>query len=262
MLSLSTEPDVQLRLSQMKTLRRAIKRLIGTNGNPFLPARSLAHLEAVRTYELQHVLGSFPPRCRVLEIGAGSGWQARHLSKLGFDVHAIDIASSNYSTDRVWPVEDYDGFHIPYPDRSFDCVFSSNAMEHIPHVREFQAEISRVLKDSGVVVHLVPSASWRFWTNLTNPIRYFSPPLVHGEHSANALTEIWRFRRAWWNQLFRATGWSVISARGNELFYTGCSVADAHLSMKRRRVLSRYLGSACNVFVLKKASPPGSSQSR
>jgi hypothetical protein len=39
-------------------------------------------------------------------------------------------------------------------------------MEHIPHVESFQSEIHRVLKPGGVVVHLMPTAAWRWWTFL------------------------------------------------------------------------------------------------
>jgi len=237
----------------MQMLRRTLKRLIGPHGNPLLPARSMEHLEAIRTAELEHVLDFLPARCALLEIGSGSGWQAKRLSTLGFSVEAIDVPSSNYVSTRVWPVREYDGTRIPFLDESFDCVFSSNTLEHIPHVREFQREILRVLKPGGIAVHVVPSASWRVWTNLTNPLRYFTPPLRHGEHASNALTEMLYFRRGWWENLFRSSGWVIKSAGGNGLFYTGCSVADSHLSIKRRRALSRILGSACHVFVLAKA---------
>ena len=103
----------------------------------------------------------------ILEIGAGAGWQASLLSQKGFAVEAIDIEQSNYSEQRIWPVRDYDGVHIPFADNSFDFVFSSNVLEHILHVEQFQAEIKRVLKPKGIAVHVLPSVNWRFWTNIS-----------------------------------------------------------------------------------------------
>jgi SAM-dependent methyltransferase len=238
----------------MRTLRRALKQWIGQDGNPLLPVRSMRHLEAIRTFELDHVLNHLRAGREILEIGAGTGWQARRLSELGFKVHAIDVADSNYSAARVWPVDAYDGKLIPFPNASFDYVFSSNTLEHIPHVSEFQSEIHRVLRPQGRALHLVPSATWRVWTNLTNPLRYFSPPIRHGEHASNAFTEAFYFRRAWWARLFQVTGWTIEFAGGNGLFYTGCSVADARLSIHRRHALSAVFGSSCHVFVLKKAN--------
>lgn len=231
-------------------LRKLLKPYIGSSGNPLLPARTMEHLAQIRMQELHVILKYLPASARVLEIGAGTGWQAQRLFEAGFKVEAIDVPVSNYAGDRIWPVRDYDGHAIPFEDQSFDCVFSSNTLEHIPHVRDFQSEIQRVLRPDGVAVHLLPSAPWRIWTNLTNPIRYFTPPLAHGEHAGNAFSEIWYFRRAWWKRLFAETGWRVDSISGNGLFYTGCSIADRHLTIPARMRLSRLLGSSCNVYVL------------
>jgi len=113
-----------------------------------------------------------PKGSYVLEIGSGAGWQAAVLSQKGFEVEAIDIEQSSYSAQRVWPVRDYDGVHIPFADNSFDFVFSSNVLEHIPHIEQFQAEIKRVLKPGGIAIHILPTGVWRFWTNVTfYPVR-------------------------------------------------------------------------------------------
>jgi len=104
----------------------------------------------------------------ILEIGAGTGWQARTLAAHGYMVQALDTASSNYAASRIWPIVEYDGHHIPFPDGYFDIIFSSNVLEHIPHLYEFQTELKRVLKPDGVAIHVVPSGWWRFWTNVTH----------------------------------------------------------------------------------------------
>ncbi len=85
----------------------------------------------------------------------------------GYQVDAIDIPQSHYLDEAVFPVKVYDGRRIPFADASFDVVFSSNALEHIPHIEAFQAEIRRVLAPGGYAVHLMPSSSWCFWNNLT-----------------------------------------------------------------------------------------------
>lgn len=131
----------------------------------------LDFLERLRILELEKALELIrlekPDSRTFLEIGAGSGWQAKKLSERGNSVEAIDIKESDYLEHRIWPVRDYDGKHIPFPDDHFDVVFSSNVLEHIPHIIEFQKEIQRVLKPDGIAVHLLPSGSWRFWTTMT-----------------------------------------------------------------------------------------------
>lgn len=100
---------------------------------------------------------------RVLEIGGGDGWQAAQLSEVFASVTSIDIEGAHYGELQVHPVVEYDGHRIPLPDGSIDLVFSSNVLEHIPHVSEFQSEIPRVLSPAGRAVHVLPSASWVFW---------------------------------------------------------------------------------------------------
>ncbi len=243
--------------------------------------KSAAFRQAIRKYELEQVLSLMPPNSTILEIGAGAGWQAKLLAERGFQVEAIDIGSSRYKAQQVWPVLEYDGKHIPFPDHVFDAVFSSNTLEHIPHVATFVDEIRRVLKPGGIAVHLMPSATWRFWTicthypffphHLKKAVRSFNSrtsstgvgktrllldamydvliPSRHGERG-NVLTELYLFSRFAWLSLFHRTGWRVKACFTNRLFYTGHGLFGALLGLRSRRFMSHLLGSACNIFVL------------
>jgi SAM-dependent methyltransferase len=253
-----------------------------------------SHLEQIRLAELARAMAWMPAGARVLEIGAGTGWQARRLAAAGFDVTAIDVADSNYRRARVWPIIDYDGRRIPAEDASFDVVFSSNVLEHVDDVRCFLPETARVLRPGGRAVHLVPSATWRLWTSLTHYpyvigrlIALTAPRTAdsccegaqgegaasgggrasmlrkvlwsqrHGE-TGNALTELYFFSRRRWRRLFDETGWTVDAVGGNELFYSGYSIIGGSLSIEARSRLSRYLGSSCHLFVLSRADVGGS----
>lgn len=247
------------------------------------------HLQSIREHELDRVLARLRPGQRVLEIGAGAGWQARKVADAGCDVVAIDVAETNYLEQQVFPVATYDGERIPLPDRSVDVVFSSNVLEHIPHIERFQAEMERVLKPDGFAIHLMPSTSWRFWTSValyahvvksvfnwitkrpgpsaTTPtvavdkgtasprsisrtLRHALLPAVHGERG-NFITELHLFSARRWRRLFEAAGWRVESVQPNDLFYTGHAVIGAGLDITTRKALSRWFGSACNVYVLR-----------
>src|SRR6185295_18024588 len=97
-------------------------------------------LHVVREFELARIASYLPPGARVLEIGGGSGYQALRLGQLGFEVCAVDVAGSTYAADMVFPVQIYDGKHLPFPDESFDVVFSSNVLEHIREPGEVHRE--------------------------------------------------------------------------------------------------------------------------
>src|SRR5436309_5227023 len=106
---------------------------------------SLEQLDAIRTAEIEKIASFFPPKARVLEIGAGTGQQASELARRGFDVIAIEISNSSYAAHRVFPITDYDGSSIPLPDSTFDIVFSSNVLEHVADLERMHLEIRRVL---------------------------------------------------------------------------------------------------------------------
>src|SRR5690606_13540211 len=151
-------------------------------------------LREIRVQELERIARDIPAGARILEIGSGAGWQAKQLASYGHEVEGIDVIGNDINYDyrdvRVWDVKIYDGRHIPFPDNHFDVVFSSNVLEHIPHVKALQPEIQRVLNDNGICIHLLPSASWRFWTSITyyvaRILRLFSNGRDHSSDSYNA----------------------------------------------------------------------------
>lgn len=220
-------------------------------GTFYIAEQTPKHLEAIRLYELDVALNLFPSEGKLLEIGAGTGWQAKALQNHGYDVCAIDIPSSNLRDNRIWPVTDYDGKTIPFEDNTFDIIFSSNVLEHISHIYEFQKEMHRVIKPEGIVIHILPSSSWRFWSNITDILKSWRLPYAHGEHAGNSFIEIYYFSCRYWSRLFRKTDWRIEALKPVGLFYTGSSVMDSRLSIGMRKKLSRVMGSACNIFVLR-----------
>lgn len=251
---------------------------------------SIEHLHTLRAWELQQIVKHFTPGARILEIGAGTGAQALELTRLGFQVTAIDLPRSTYSEHRVYPVIDYDGRHLPCEDASHDIVFSSNVLEHVPDLAPLQREIRRVLKPSGYCLHVLPTPSWRFWTSVAafadiypmtrawlpgllprklgpgegkrlatawlHVLREVAKPFIpvpHGE-TGNAVTEIWSFSCRHWARRFRRDGFTVELAEPMGLFYTGHMVFGAGWSLARRQRVARWLGSACCIYQLRPAT--------
>jgi SAM-dependent methyltransferase len=250
-------------------------------------ASEFAH--RVRSAELDLALPHLPARSRLLELGAGDGWQARELSGRGFTVTAVDIEASA-DRSRYFPVALYDGQALPFPSESFDAIYSSNVLEHVADFGALQGELARVLSPGGVAVHCLPTAVWRFWTSVGHPLyaarwalrlrpgqrdtaadarvaerhrelgtagllwRGLVPPR-HGEHG-NVLSEHWRFSRWSWARQFRETGWAIVEVRPSKLFYSGNELLGLRLGNRPRRLFAAVLGSSTVVYVVRPAAPP------
>jgi SAM-dependent methyltransferase len=250
---------------------------------------SVEHLNVLRSIEIERIAAHFRPQgARILEVGAGTGQQALELSKRGFAVEAIEIPSSNYVQNRLFSITDFDGRHIPFADASFDIVFSSNVLEHVPDLVQMHKEIRRVLRPSGYAVHVLPTHAWRFWTTVSAiptalqyagtighglrphwpcngheikrlfgawllAARHLLAPLAqrrHGERG-NIISEIWLFHPSWWRQNFRANGFDIIRDEPMGLFYTGNMTFNKRWSIAKRGQLAKWLGSACHIFEIK-----------
>jgi len=243
-------------------------------------------LHAIRNHELNIVLPLIGnARKKILEIGAGTGYQASQLVKAGHEVTAVDIAQTNYADTQVFPVQVYDGHHLPFPDATFDVVFSSNLLEHIPHLDSFQDEIFRTVKPGGLVIHVVPSATWRIWTMLmhypklgqkvlqkfdqkkpkrngpagecvtsTNRLSRVAGLLVQPRHGekGNRFSEVFYFSAWYWKRILTTKEWQIVTSRSSGLFYTGNMLLGSMASIKTRCFLARFMGSSTLVFVLSK----------
>lgn len=237
-----------------------------------------AALETIRAWEIQRVALWFEKGVRVLEIGAGTGQQAAELAKQGFCVEGIEIRDSLYASTRIFPVTVYDGITIPFPDGSFDVVYSSNVLEHVQSLTGMHAEIKRVLKKDGRVVHVLPTHWWRFWTTLMEfpvalvnlcdcssardlAVRLLAPlrQRRHGERG-NVLSEIWYFHPRWWRREFLTHGFGIVHETPMGLFYTGHQLAGENLSLTARARISAFLGSACHLYVLSVGPPSSNSK--
>jgi SAM-dependent methyltransferase len=239
-------------------------------------------LKAIRLAECSHIISHIPPNAKILEIGAGAGWQAEYMKNLGYEVEAVDIEYGIYSSIKIFPIKNYNGRDLPYSNDRFDLIFSSNVLEHVIEIDDLMREMRRVLKPGGVAIHLMPSVSWRIFTIAThyiflikyvllfmtrNPIEkngissnYVKAslsekiirilvPRRHGE-CGNFVSEIFLYSRRRWLKAFSRHGWKVIGGGGSAIFYTGYSVSGSIISLKIRKLLSRVFGSGSEIYVV------------
>lgn len=131
------------------------------------------HQRRIRDVEWKAVEGFIPEGASFLDVGCGAGYSM----KLAFDtrkcfVQGVDAEPFRHGVGRAWEAEDVPshqdgafqilqgvGEALPYGDASFDVVYSSHVLEHAADEIRFLQEASRVLKDQGVLIIGMPTAS-------------------------------------------------------------------------------------------------------
>lgn len=245
------------------------------------------HLSSLRKEEIESVKSWFKPGASVLEIGGGNGYQAHLVASWGCRVKSIDLPREKAEKEWYFPVQPYDGQHIPFPNETFDVLFSSNVLEHVDKLDVLLAETRRVLRPGGLCVHILPTPSWRLWTSMAHylaVLRYCVGGLLdtkqdhdlslhrttqargvwhvvkralfagpHGEYP-NAVSELYYFSRFRWSRTFQKSGFQLVGTAVNDLFYTGYGLSPG-MPIAGRRRLARVLGSSCNIFVLRTTDP-------
>ena len=98
---------------------------------------------------------------KVLEIGLGLGADSEQIIRRGAHWTGVDLTAE--SVDRVRtrlqlrsvPYDDViqgSVLELPFPDNSFDVVFSHGVLHHVPDIAQAQSELARVLRPGGEAV--------------------------------------------------------------------------------------------------------------
>ncbi len=114
---------------------------------------------------------------RILDYGCGDGNSAFFIQKLinKYEYSGIDISDACIEKAKERNIANcnfcsYDGFHIPFPDETFDIVFAACVFHHIDTENHLSSlrEIYRVLKHGG-----------RFIVFEHNPLNPLTLRIVH-----------------------------------------------------------------------------------
>ena len=184
----------------------------------------------VRRREAEIVFSMFPDRRfnLALELGAGDGGQSVTISQycdklictekdekshawLGRTILERQITNVEYKLCDAQDLSQFDS-------NTFDLIFSSNMLEHIPDVRKCLKECRRVLRDDGVMVHTVPSRWWKLFSFGLSIVK-LRPHGIHGV-SASHWQECNAFGVRVWTELIESIGLNVTDIIGLP-FYVG-----------------------------------------
>lgn len=93
-----------------------------------------------------------------LDLGAGAGIvEAMNFRGVAGRVCGVDLDPRVVTNPMLDEGRVNDAAGIPYPDQTFDVVFSDNVMEHLADPLSVFREVNRVLKPGGVFLFKTPN---------------------------------------------------------------------------------------------------------
>ena len=244
----------------------------------------------IRKLELNAAIKFFPEnkKIKILEIGGKNGYQAKYISDMGYDITSIDIKPME---PLYFPVKKVQGSKLEFLDKSFDLIYTSHVLTQIEDLELSFKEMRRVLKNDGIVIHIVPTTWWSFLTNL---YYYFLLPKIilksrrkkklsekldeynnsfldNNEKlldiskkqkikilfshplgvNPSFLHELYYFSKSFWKKLFQKNGFAVISIKSTDYLYSGYGVFKMKLYNSRKFLAKRNI-TGTYCFVLKK----------
>jgi SAM-dependent methyltransferase len=221
----------------------------------------------------------------VLELGSGTGYILGKLNKVYPNVLGLEVEGSSY-TRLDQGIKIYDGVNIPKIDElKYDLIISFHVLEHATDLDGLLSNCYDVLAKDGVMIHVLPSSTWRFLTTIFWPLgglfhifrrilfksnepiahntldskvrwRWLisrAIPKAHGERG-NALTEIYYFGRIFWTKIFKKNKFLVVDVLQSNIVYWGNDFMRHGLNYRCRNLFSRIIGSSSNIYIVKKAS--------
>ena len=123
--------------------------------------------QIIRDEEWKWLRNEIPGNSKFLDVGCGAGYTMQKVTEdLNCDCVGIDPdpgahGVGRYTKEMVQSNKILQGFaeNLPSRDKEFDVVFSSHVLEHVNDEQKSLQEMKRVLKDDGVLIIGMPSAT-------------------------------------------------------------------------------------------------------
>lgn len=244
--------------------------------------KDIEWLHSVRNIELVRIIKALKANNigfsdKILELGSGTGYILEEIKKTYPNITGLEVDGSSYSF-RSNDIKMYDGQNIPSESEAYDCIISCHVLEHAHNLNKLLKDCHRVLNGDGIMIHVLPSSTWRVLTSLfwyigilTFIVRKISEndlesiskktknksliskliPTKHGE-KGNVITEIFYFRKCRWEDEFKSSNFEIVNIETSDTIYWGNDFLRKKLSFPLRQKISKIIGSSSIIYISKK----------
>jgi glycosyltransferase involved in cell wall biosynthesis/ubiquinone/menaquinone biosynthesis C-methylase UbiE len=171
----------------------------------------------------------------VLEVGGGLGIDLAQFASNGARVTDVDLSASHLALAEehfrlrglAGRFVHHDAETLPFPDASFDVVYSNGVIHHSPNTARMVDEMRRVLRPGGrAIVMVYAENSWNYWWKVM-----FARGMKEGQLSHYSMGHI----------LSRSVENTSNNARPLVKVYTRRRLADLFVRFVDRRIVQRQL---------------------
>jgi SAM-dependent methyltransferase len=137
---------------------------------------------------------------QIFDAGCGNGEVVAHLLRLGYEARGVELSAHAVSHGLVNTGEVVQGSleKLPFPDQSFDLVFSSEVLEHIPAERipAVARELVRICRTRlFLTISLRPSSQNNAYHVTLRPRDWWENQFIQaGVHPNRQLVDCWQQR--------------------------------------------------------------------
>lgn len=185
-------------------------------------AQNVHQLDSYRNYfyhnYLWNKLNTQNDNNSILEIGAGSGFDAKHLKK-SLQLVLTDISSETMKrtslklNDKNYQYFAADGLNLPFADEVFDAVYITATFHHFAEPQIALAEFKRVLKSNGMLLIGI-EPNW-FYFSLIKKFRKYLCQMAHMQDTevSQADAEMEGFSYSDWKKYFKNNEWKNLEIK-------------------------------------------------
>lgn len=117
---------------------------------------SKRHSTKSKQIALYYAQKFYQANAKALDLGCGDGYWSEKLKQIGYQTTSVD-SEKRYKDIQIINANK----PLPFPDNSFDLVWSLEVIEHLDKPEQVFQEIKRVLKPNGHFILTTPNSF--FW---------------------------------------------------------------------------------------------------